>query len=727
MARAGLGGAAGLVWLVLPGMTISAGDPVPAAPTGTVVQVSQEVDETSTADLVLPLVAASAAVGLAGYAYLRRTRRARTRTTPGGIPVVVPPPPLAELDERARALLVEADDWVRTSREELGFAQARFGTAAVAPFARAVRDAEGELSAAFRMRQQYDDGVPADGAARRHALAGIVGRCQEAGRRLDAEAAGFDQLRGLEQGVGEALEVAETRFRELTSRTAAVQATLTDLGKRYAPSATAAVAGHVEQAKDRLVFATSRLNEAHQAADADENDRAAQHLRAAESAIAQATAFLNTLDRLAQSLTEAATIVPATLTGAEVELAEARGWLAEAEGAMGPTGGNGGMSGTETEPGDGADWTPGGWSVGISTWADDGASGPGLASDGGVGRAPGRGAGGVGTRSGGGIGSPGSATDGATGSVSTPADDGAGAPGGGTPSDGEAEGGKAGGPNSPSDHGTGRAPGRGAGSPGTRSGDGTGSSGSATGGEAGGVGTPTGYGAGEASGGSVPGVISGGAVGPVGGVSGMGVGELRARIRQADGVLAGVREEVVGGSYDPLDALRRIVRAVVAVESGRVGVVAAAALLAARESVGLADGFVVTHRGAVGGEARTRLAEAVRLLAAGPEERVAAGLRARAGVDQRRVPGLGRMPAATRTVTGDRVTADTLARHAHALAEQDVRVHGNPVDGAAERELGVGGALLGGILLGGASDGGGPPASFGGPRTRARRGGSTTT
>ncbi|WP_328501724.1 tropomyosin [Streptomyces sp. NBC_00457] len=716
VARAGLGGATGLVWFVLPGMTISADDPVPAARAGTVVQVSQEVDETSTADLVLPLVAASAAVGLAGYAYLRRTRRARTRTTPGGVPVVVPPPPLAELDEQARALLVEADDWVRTSREELGFAEALFGTAAVAPFARAVRDAEGELSAAFRMRQQYDDGVPADGASRRHALAGIVGRCQEAGRRLDAEAAGFDQLRGLERGVGEALEVAETRFRELTSRTAAVQATLADLGKRYAPSATATVTGHVEQAKDRLVFATSRLNEAHQAADSDENDRAAQHLRAAESAIAQATAFLNTTDRLAQSLTEAATIVPATLTGAEVELAGARGWLAEAEAGMEPTGGDRGMSGTETEPGDGADWTPGSWAVGISTWANDGASGPGLASDGEVGRAPGRGAGGVGT----------------------PADDGAGAPGGGegggsTPSDGEAEGGEAGGPSSPADHGAGgrrreHAPG----SPGTRSDVGTGSPGSATGGEAGGVGgvggvgTSTGYGAGGASGGSVPGVISGGSVGPVGGVSGMGVGELRARIRHADGVLAGVREEVVGGSYDPLDALRRIVRAVVAVESGRVGVLAAAALLAARESVGLADGFVVTHRGAVGGEARTRLAEAVRLLAAGPEERVAAGLRARAGVDQRRAPGLGRMPAAARTMTGDRVTADTLARHAHALAEQDVRVHGNPVAGAAERELGVGGALLGGILLGGAPDCG-PPASFGGPRTRARRGGSTAT
>ncbi|MFF1453203.1 hypothetical protein ACFVYF_34485 [Streptomyces sp. NPDC058274] len=43
-------------------------------------------DETSTGDLALPLVAAVAAGTLAAYSYLRRKRRAHTRTTPGGAP-----------------------------------------------------------------------------------------------------------------------------------------------------------------------------------------------------------------------------------------------------------------------------------------------------------------------------------------------------------------------------------------------------------------------------------------------------------------------------------------------------------------------------------------------------------------------------------------------------------------------------------------------------------------
>lgn len=499
-----LGVLAGAVWLVLPWMTINNDVPVPVtrANPGAASAAEAKQDGTSAADLVLPLAAVGAAVVLGGYGYVRRTRRARTRTTPGGAAVPAGPavPPLSEADERARASLVEADDCVRTSREELGFAEARFEAAAVEPFTQAVRDAGSELAAAFRMRQQYDDGVPEDEASRRHALAGIVGRCQEAERRLDAEAAGFDRLRALEGGGLEAaLEPAEARFRELAGRTGAVAAIPAALGERYGPSAVGSVTGYVEQAKDRLVFATTRFNQARQRADMGDGEGAAHHLRAAEGATAQAAVFVTCLERLAADLTAAAALVPAALTGAEAQLAATR-----------------------------ADGTP-----------------------------------------------------------------------------------------------------------------------------------------------SLP------------------VGELHARAAHADIVLAAVREELTAGPYDPLDALRRITRAAVpvTVAGGRAGVLSVAALLAARSAVAAADAFVTTHRGAVGSKARTRLAEAERLLATEPP---------------------------------DALAADARARQARDLAEQDVRVHGNPIAGAAEHATGAAGAVLGGILQGTAPDGG-PPVSYGGPRTRARR------
>ncbi|MER5293778.1 hypothetical protein ABT382_17120 [Streptomyces pharetrae] len=492
VAHAVLGAVIAVLWLALPGVTTAPEVPVVLAPAGPSASAQrEEVEETTTADLVLPLLAVGAAVVIGAYGYVRRGRRART--APGAPPSgPVTGVPLADLDERARAVLVAADDWVRTSREELDFAELRLGTEAVAPYARTVAAARAELTEAFRMRQRYDEGVPGDQAARRQALAGIVGRCVEAGRLLDEEAAGFDRLRDLADGIGGALEIAETRFRELTGRTGTAGTLLAELAGRYPPAARAPGAGHVEQAKDRLVFATARLNEARQCADRGEHGRAAARLRAAEGAIAQADLLVRAVGRLAAELAEAAGLVPAALTGAEAELAGAR----ERAGA---------------------------------------ASSPG--------------------------------------------------------------------------------------------------------------------------------------------------GELRARILHADAVLSAVREELTAGPYGPLDLLHRIVRATAPVADGRAGVLSAAAALVARSAVAAAEDFVAAHRGAVGAEARTRLA------AARDAERT------------------------------DPLTAEALARQARQLAERDVRAHGHP---DAAPGTGTAGALLGGILLGPDATAA-PAASFGGPGTRARR------
>ncbi|MGW6474123.1 hypothetical protein [Streptomyces nigra] len=334
-----LGALVGVAWLVLPG-TASGGAVAGGPPRPVAGALGQREDRgTHTADLVLPMIAVAAAGVLASYGFWRRRRRTTGRTTPGGTPVTTGEPPDEELDERARDALVHADGWVRVSSEELAFAEARFeaetqdGTEAGAPeefedVRRAVREAGTELAAAFHIRWQYEHGVPEEGASRRHALAGIVGRCEEAGRLLDVRAAALDTLRGLEEGpgggLGAALAVAEGRFRGLTARTGGADAALAELAERYAPTASAPVVGNVEQAKDRMVFATTRLNLARQAADAGDVGRAASRLRAAEGAIAQAGVLIDGVERLRGDLAAAAELVPAALTGAETEIAGAR-------------------------------------------------------------------------------------------------------------------------------------------------------------------------------------------------------------------------------------------------------------------------------------------------------------------------------------------------------------------------------------------------------------------
>ncbi|MEU6321853.1 TPM domain-containing protein [Streptomyces sp. NPDC047009] len=277
--------------------------------------------QTSTGDLVLPLIAGVTAVAVAVYASVRRRLRARTRTTPGGAsPTVVP---LDELDRRAQHSLIETDDCIRASREELRCATEQLADEAIRACTEAVEFAAAELTQAFGARQRFDDGA---GEAR-VLLTEILGRCGAAGRRLDAEAPGWDQLRALERTAGEALAHAEARSREVAARIPESAATTAGLRERYALPAYLPVVGHDEQAKERLAFATTVLGRARQAMDAGRTDDAVALLRAGEAAVEQAAVLLDGIARLAADLATATDALPGALTGIETALTRARGLL----------------------------------------------------------------------------------------------------------------------------------------------------------------------------------------------------------------------------------------------------------------------------------------------------------------------------------------------------------------------------------------------------------------
>ncbi len=296
--------------------------------------------ETSAADLILPVALVGGAGAVAAYAYTRRRRRTATRTTPGGgqgwgRPARPPEPSLEELDGQARRTLVATDDAVRTSKEELGFATAQFGEEATRPFEEAVGFAEERLTASFRLRQRLDDSFPEDEATRRSMLEEILRHCAEADARLDAETEDFDRLRALERTAPEALAAVETAFREQTGRVSAAETALAAMRGRYTESAVSPVSGDVEQAKDRLVFATTHVNQARQSVDGGDTGSAAVHVRAAEGAVDQAARLIEAVERRARELTEAEERLPGVLTETDADLAEARGLLegTAAEGA----------------------------------------------------------------------------------------------------------------------------------------------------------------------------------------------------------------------------------------------------------------------------------------------------------------------------------------------------------------------------------------------------------
>ncbi|MEU5973413.1 TPM domain-containing protein [Streptomyces sp. NPDC047315] len=318
------GYAAALAGQPVPAPAVTPGDPDPGA----------EPEGTGAGDLVLPVGVAIAVAGTAAYAALRRRQRSATRTTPQGGRAgwgsgadATEGPPLKELDATARQALVDTDDALRTSQEELGFATAQFGEAAAKPFVEAVAHAREQLNAAFRLRQQLDDAFPEDDATRRRMLTEIVERCSDADRRLDAEAEDFDRLRDLERTAPEAWEAVRAAWAELDGRAISTEAAFAVMQQRYAPSASAPVAADPGQARDRLVFAKTAVDRARTALGGADSATAAVQIRAAEGALAQATRLVEAVDRRAQEIAEAVGALPGALTETDSDLAEARGVL----------------------------------------------------------------------------------------------------------------------------------------------------------------------------------------------------------------------------------------------------------------------------------------------------------------------------------------------------------------------------------------------------------------
>lgn len=259
----------------------------------------------------------------------RRSRAARALAVPGPestTPAEREHVPLSneELSRKAARLLVETDDAVKTSEQEVGFGEAQFGAELAAPFAAAVEASKADLAKAFQLQQQLTRAEPEDEATRQETLLEIVRLADTASDRLDAEADKFDQFRDLERNAPQVLSALEQKIEALGRRLRQSQATLTALQGTYAPAAVASVADNITQAEGRLEFSRGHVAAAQADVAAGTAGMAVADLVAAEGATGQAAQLLDGLDRLSSDLAQAADKIRAALEETERDLAEAR-------------------------------------------------------------------------------------------------------------------------------------------------------------------------------------------------------------------------------------------------------------------------------------------------------------------------------------------------------------------------------------------------------------------
>ncbi|MBN9184996.1 MAG: TPM domain-containing protein [Microbacterium sp.] len=251
-------------------------------------------------------------------------RSRRRNGVPGGAQTGGPSLEQVDTDElarRASSALVQTDDAVRTSDQELEFARAQFGDAATTEFAAALAQAKANLDQAFALKQQLDDAVKDSEEETRAWNAQIIDLCERSNQSLDEKAAAFDDLRKLEQNAPEAFARAQQERAAAASGVDTAAQRLTTLSASYAPEALATVADNVEQAKQRIAFADQQLAAAEGAIGSGDGGQAAVGIRAAEQAIAQAKLLEDAVDKLGTDLAEGEKSVAALIQELEADVA----------------------------------------------------------------------------------------------------------------------------------------------------------------------------------------------------------------------------------------------------------------------------------------------------------------------------------------------------------------------------------------------------------------------
>jgi hypothetical protein len=229
-----------------------------------------------------------------------------------------------ELETRAGSLLVQLDDSVKTSEQELGFAIAQFGDEAAAPFAAALTQAKARLAEAFALRHRLDDAEPESPEDRRTLTTRIIELCEAADATLDAQADAFDELRQLEANAPQLVESLAAAHAGVAARILTADTTVAELGRRFGAAAIDAIDENPAQARKLATFTAASLTAARGAVDRGDAGRAAVAVRGAQHALGQVEQLLDAVDKAAVELPELDARLDAAVADTRADVTEAR-------------------------------------------------------------------------------------------------------------------------------------------------------------------------------------------------------------------------------------------------------------------------------------------------------------------------------------------------------------------------------------------------------------------
>ncbi|PXX60332.1 TLP18.3/Psb32/MOLO-1 phosphatase superfamily protein [Nocardia tenerifensis] len=233
--------------------------------------------------------------------------------------------PLEALHARSREALVEIDNAIRTSAEELELATGEFGATATLPFTTALEHAKTAASKAFSIRQRLDDAIPETPDEQRTLLVDLIGTVGRADRELDAQVAEFDAMRNLLINAADRLDGLTRDLVELKSRLPDAEAELARLTAAHPPSVLAPIHDNVTMARERIAFAEQNIDAGRAALTqpVGKQGGAVAAIRSAEAAVGQARALLDGVVNAAADIQQARDGLPAVLDELRRDIASA--------------------------------------------------------------------------------------------------------------------------------------------------------------------------------------------------------------------------------------------------------------------------------------------------------------------------------------------------------------------------------------------------------------------
>ncbi|WP_168217934.1 TPM domain-containing protein [Occultella kanbiaonis] len=228
-----------------------------------------------------------------------------------------------DLATRAGSALVGLDDDVRSSAQELGFAQAQFGLQSTQNFKAVVEGVKGQLAQAFALQQRLDDAAPESEPERRQILTQIVLLCDQGDKALDAQAESFAELRKLQDNAPQLLDEINTRAGEIEARIPAAQATLTQLRATYPETALVSVARAPDQAAQLLDAARDAVGQGRERVTGNDRGTAVAFAHTAEDALAQAVTLLDSVTNAHDNLSQAVQRLDASIASITADVADA--------------------------------------------------------------------------------------------------------------------------------------------------------------------------------------------------------------------------------------------------------------------------------------------------------------------------------------------------------------------------------------------------------------------